>query len=401
MAALRKALQRVFTRIEPLPPGLYARKAAPDSPLPYRLHLRLEHDGRGVLLINAATILHLNPTAAEYAYHLVRGTSTEQVASSIAGRYRVAPEQAARDYAGFIDSVETLFLDPDRAPVSVEGLERQAPYSGTLSAPYRLDCALTYREFESGTPGAQLEPAGRPATRELTTVEWQIILDKSWAAGIPHVIFTGGEPALRPDLPALLEHAEQLGMVTGLVTGGQRLAESAYLDALLQAGLDHVMIVLNQEGVAPGDAGGELDLKALTGIIYWAETLEARLHIAAHLTLTPANAAVMPEWLERLAGTGVHAISLSASQQNLKHALRAARDRAAEFGLPLNWDLPVPYAEFNPVALEMGDDEQASGAGRAWLYVEPDGDVRPTPGADRVLGNMLRDPWEQIWSSSK
>jgi MoaA/NifB/PqqE/SkfB family radical SAM enzyme len=43
------------------------------------------------------------------------------------------------------------------------------------------------------------------------------------------------------------------------------------------------------------------------------------------------------------------------------------------------------------------DKERLAGAGRAWLYVEPDGDVLPDQSIDRVLGNFLRDPWEKIW----
>ena len=146
MTSWQKRLQRLLSpRVEPLPAGLYARKSPPDASLPHRLHLRLEPDGRGVLLINAATILHLNPTAAEYAYHLVQGTPPEQAASQIADRYRVTQEQAAQDFQDFVEQVETLYLDPDRAPVSSEDLERRAPFSGQISAPYRLDCALTYR----------------------------------------------------------------------------------------------------------------------------------------------------------------------------------------------------------------------------------------------------------------
>ena len=37
------------------------------------------------------------------------------------------------------------------------------------------------------------------------------------------------------------------------------------------------------------------------------------------------------------------------------------------------------------------------GAGTAWLYVEPDGDVLPAQGVNKVLGNLLTDPWEKIW----
>ena len=63
----------------------------------------------------------------------------------------------------------------------------------------------------------------------------------------------------------------------------------------------------------------------------------------------------------------------------------------------LIWDLPVPYSRLNPVALETEAESPPSGAGRAWLYVEPDGDVLPTQGVNQVLGNILRDPWVKIW----
>jgi len=44
------------------------------------------------------------------------------------------------------------------------------------------------------------------------------------------------------------------------------------------------------------------------------------------------------------------------------------------------------------------DDAVPPGAGKAWLYVEPDGDVLPAQGmADQVLGNLLKDGWEKIY----
>ena len=63
----------------------------------------------------------------------------------------------------------------------------------------------------------------------------------------------------------------------------------------------------------------------------------------------------------------------------------------------LVWDLPVPYSAHNPVQLEVPAGELLEGAGRAWLYVEPDGDVRPAQDSETVLGNLLNDPWEKIW----
>ena len=79
-------------------------------------------------------------------------------------------------------------------------------------------------------------------------------------------------------------------------------------------------------------------------------------------------------------------------------ALEQARDKAAVLGLDLIWDLPAPHSETNPIAVEVKNVPH--GAGRAWLYVEPDGDVLPTQGVNLILGNLLRDPWQQIWDQA-
>ena len=59
----------------------------------------------------------------------------------------------------------------------------------------------------------------------------------------------------------------------------------------------------------------------------------------------------------------------------------------------------MPYSAINPVSLETSQ-EVPNGAGVAWLYVEPDGDVLPAQGINEVLGNLLSDPWEQIWEKA-
>jgi MoaA/NifB/PqqE/SkfB family radical SAM enzyme len=137
----------------------------------------------------------------------------------------------------------------------------------------------------------------------------------------------------------------------------------------------------------------------LAGFAYWKEVLADDIFISAHLTLTPENAAKANALLDRLAESGVSAVSLSASDAKLASVLQAARDHADMLNLPLVWDLPVPYSAMNPVNLEL-DEAKGShpeGAGKAWLYVEPDGDVLPKQGAKKKLGNMLKDDWGKIW----
>jgi MoaA/NifB/PqqE/SkfB family radical SAM enzyme len=91
-------------------------------------------------------------------------------------------------------------------------------------------------------------------------------------------------------------------------------------------------------------------------------------------------------------------MSLSVSDPSLHGQLSLLRDYAADINLRLVSDLPVPYSAAHPVALETAYDSEPAGAGKAWLYVEPDGDVLPAQGmAEKLLGNLLRDDWEKIY----
>lgn len=370
-----------FTKVKPLPEGIHHLQGGGEDQKPYRLHLRLRKDGSGILIVNASTVLHLNPTAAEYALHFIKGNSPSEAAREISRRYRVSKGVALEDYTDFVERIQTLLDTPDLDPVSYLGFERVTPHTSDLTAPLRLDCALTYR-LPPGT-NVQYAPVKR-VERELTTDEWQRILDIAWQAGVPHVTFTGGEPTLRDDLLDLVAYAEKNGQVCGLLSDGLKLADKSYLHSLLRTGLDHLLFLLQPETPA--------SWRALETI------LPEDLFVTVHLTLTPQNVDSAQQTLERLSSLGVNSLSLSASAASLQEAMPGLRDRAAELGLTLRWDLPVPYSTQNPASLEVVDEALPNGAGKAWLYVEPDGDVLPAQGEpDKVLGNLLRDSWDKIY----
>jgi pyruvate-formate lyase-activating enzyme len=153
-------------------------------------------------------------------------------------------EHIRQDYQSFLDRVLTLIETPDLDPVTYLDIERQEPYSAEISAPYRLDCALTYEVSEESH--REHAPQDR-VDRELTTEEWVNIFQTAFEKGIPHLLFTGGEPTLRGDLPDLILKAEELGLVTGLLTDGFKLEDDAYRSMLLLNGLDHLMIVFDPQ----------------------------------------------------------------------------------------------------------------------------------------------------------
>src|SRR4030043_2245979 len=108
MTNLLASFQRLLIPVTPLAPGIFHFQAPSDAPVPYRLHLRLEPDGNGMLIVNASTILHLNQTASEYAYHMVMQTPEEKMLREISGRYRVNRQHALQDYQLLRERIQTL-----------------------------------------------------------------------------------------------------------------------------------------------------------------------------------------------------------------------------------------------------------------------------------------------------
>jgi len=190
---------------------------------------------------------------------------------------------------------------------------------------------------------------------------------------------------MRDDLPDLIETAEDLGIVCGLLTDGFKFSDKKYMNHLLQNGLDHIMLLCQAEN--------KIFWKALKNL------MPEDIAVTVHITLNNDNHKDVPALLEKLAKEDVTSVSLSAVSSNLVDALAAASQKASDLHLRQVWDLPVPYSSFNPVAVELesGAESAPKGAGKAWLYVEPDGDVLPAQGINKVLGNMLTHPWKKIW----
>ena len=401
---LLEKIRSWFAPVEPLSQQMLHYQTPPDAEQQYRLHLRVEQDGRGLLVVNAATILHLNQTAAEHARLIIQGTDVAEAAETISKRYRVSSRRAAQDYKRLRDHIETLATTDDLDPVTYLDMERAEPFSADTSAPYRADLALTYRIDSSGA----LDPeARRRVDRELSTEEWREVLDRLWKVGVPHVCFTGGEPTQRDDLVELVRHAEDQGMVTGLLTDGRRLRDKEYLNELLLAGLDHIQITLCSHDAAEhdritGQTGAWADVNA--GL---RNAVEGDIYVVAHVIVTAANASSVAHTVDHLAGLGVHGLALSSplrelpesEQAELQTALERGENTAHEHSMTVVWDLAAPYSLVNPVEIDANlVPEQIV---RQHLYIEPDGDALPAQGQNIVLGNLLRDDWGSIWNNPK
>ena len=92
----------------PLPPGLHAYERRDESGGRVRLHLRVEPNRNGVLVINAARMLHLNQTAVEYTRLILDQIPEEQAVRTIRRRYHVDAATARADYRRLKEQIDAL-----------------------------------------------------------------------------------------------------------------------------------------------------------------------------------------------------------------------------------------------------------------------------------------------------
>ncbi len=209
-------------------PGRYSYRGE-DKFAGMSLQLRVEQDGQGVMVINGNAVLHLNHTATAFAYFFMQGLSRDEVLKKIRRMYRVKADKAKEDYEKLVYAISTLAQTHKVDPVSFLEIEKEEPFSHQYSAPLRMDLALT---FKCQNDCVHCYAGGPHETPELTTAQWQTVIDKLSDIGVFIFTFTGGEPTLREDLPALIQYAQKKGIVTGLITNGRKLKDASFVKTL-------------------------------------------------------------------------------------------------------------------------------------------------------------------------
>lgn len=391
---------------EPLSKGMFHYMTPDGAEERFRVHLRVEGDGDGILVVNASKVLHLNQTATEHAKLLIEGKDTDAAVKELRRRYKVPAGTVREDYEHLRDTILTLATTDDVCPISYLDVQRIEPFDTPVSAPYRMDLALTYRcNADCGHCYV-----GRPRDMEsLSTQEWKQVIEKLWDIGVPHVVFTGGEATVYPDLVELVRHAEDVGLIAGLLTNGIKLADEAYLEGLVAAGLDHIQITLesHDEEIHNRMVGAEAWKQTVQGI---KNAVATDVYTITNTTLTTLNAPGFEKTIDFLKDLGIETFACNSliysgkgpssgigiPETELEGLMVRVRDKAIAKGMRLIWYTPTQYCEFHPVELELG--AKFCTAARYNMCVEPNGDVIPCQSYYSSLGNILRDDWDSIWN---
>lgn len=249
------------------------------------------------------------------------------------------------------------------------------------------------------------------AARELSAAEWGRVFEEAAALGVLQLHLSGGEPAARRDLEAIVAHASRAGLYTNLITAGVSI-DAARLAALAAAGLDHVQLSIQAPDAATSDRIGGMPGGHARKLAFARMVREAGLPLTVNAVLHRQNLDAVPEMIAL-------ALELGAGRLELAHVQYhgwAYRNRAAL--LPERGRLEAANAAIAAARAalrgrlaidEVAPDYHArrpkacmGGWGRAVMVVSPSGAALPCHAAAELPGftfpnvrdATLRDIWE-------
>jgi radical SAM protein with 4Fe4S-binding SPASM domain len=227
-----------------------------------------------------------------------------------------------------------------------------------------------------------------------------------------HVTLTGGEPLLRPDLPAILDYLRARNMGTTVISNGRLLGEGMAVDCLDRGvGLFELPLLSHQRAVhdrlsgAPGAWDAVLDAMA-----------NVRLHrgrFAAAFVATRLNIDHISEVMKLAFAFGAKAVmfnrfnpggrgrenleQLLPSAEEVRLALAAADASSAKYGLPVSCSIPIQPCLVDTAAFpHIGFAYCAAGSGWAYYALDPMGNVRPCNHTPTILGNLFAESFAAL-----
>lgn len=178
-------------------------------------------------------------------------------------------------------------------------------------------------------------------------------LAEARASGASWVAYTGGEPTLVPELADYIRSAKELGFERVTIqTNGLKLAERAYLDTLVEAGLTAIVQSFHSDVAAIHDAIFQIEGAWEKGVQSLANAIDAGLIVGINHVTTVQNAERLPEYVRFIAerfgtrpyvtlsvmapqGWGAERLDLVPRLTDLRPKLAGALDAARAAGLTI------------------------------------------------------------------
>ncbi|GEA19475.1 putative heme d1 biosynthesis radical SAM protein NirJ2 [Moorella sp. E306M] len=257
--------------------------------------------------------------------------------------------------------------------------------------------------------------AGAKVGDELSTAEAKNLIDEAVKAGFRIMIFSGGEPLLRPDLLELIAYAAARGLRAVLGSNGTLLTPDLARE-LKKAGALAIGISLDSCDPARHDRLRQKDgawQEALAGM---AACREAGLSFQVHTTVFDWNQDELEKLTDLAVDLGARAHhffflvptgrAASIEAESLRaEAYERTLKRILQKQQQVNIELkPTCAPQFMRIAREMGIPVRYSRgclAGIAYCIVSPRGDVQPCAYLNLPVGNVRETPFSRLWQESE
>jgi len=270
-----------------------------------------------------------------------------------------------------------------------------------------------------------------PTSDELTTDEGKRVIDDLAAFGAPVMLFSGGEPLVRKDLPELADYAVKKGMRAVISTNGT-LITAEVARTLKRIGLSYVGISLDgMEKVNDRFRGvpGAFN-KAMDGI---ENCKAAGIKVGLRFTINKANVEEIPKIFDLLeerdiprvcfyhlvyAGRGSKLVEEDLSHEETRRAVDLIMDRTKELhdkGKPKevltvdnHADGPYVYLRLlkeDPArageVLKLLEMNEGNSSGRGIGCISWNGEVHPDQfWRHHSFGNVRQRPFSEIWTDA-
>ena len=264
-------------------------------------------------------------------------------------------------------------------------------------------CAHCYRD------------AGCPAAEELSTDEAFTLLDQIAKAGFKIMIFSGGEPLMRPDILELVKHAADLKLIPVFGTNGTLITRDM-AQRLKNAGARAMGISLDSldpekhdrfrsfDGAWEGAVNGMKNCRAV-GLPFQIHTtvMDWNQHELESITDFAIELGAKAHHLFFLVPTGRAASIEEEALRTQQYEDVLRRIMIKQQSVPIEIK-PTCAPQFLRIASELGLKtrfRRGCLAGLSYCIISPRGKVQPCAYLNMELGDVRRTPFDQIWRSNE
>lgn len=299
------------------------------------------------------------------------------------------------------------------AITSAEAEAAKASTARTVNRPVGLLAELTHR-CPLACPYCSNPLELDPRQEELDTESWKRVFSEAAALGVLHIHLSGGEPAARRDLVELVAHCRAENLYTNLITSGIGLPDDR-IEALADAGLDHVQLSIQDVIAAEADAIGGYEGGHQRKLAVAAKVVALDLPLTVNTVIHRRNVGRAGEMVRQAIALGARRVEIAHTQYygwaKLNHAAllptreqteRAVAEvealrKAYEGSIVIDHVVPDYHARYPKACM--------GGWAKRTLNVTPRGLVLPCHGAqiipDLKFWTVREQSLAEIWLHSR